>query len=399
MAAVPAPDTYTLLADVLLDGTGAEPILAPAVRIEGGVVVRTDRQTAAEPQGPIVDYRGCSIAPGLIDPHVHLALRPDLSTDDESIAWVGRAGEDEIVDLMQSQARAAFSRGVTTVRDCGSPGQTAALLRSRDGDDMPRLFLSGRPVTTARGHCHWMGRVAESAAELREAVVDLADGGADFIKVMVTGGMMTSSSDPYQPQYSAVALAGLVTAAHERGKRVAGHVLSAAGVRVALEAGLDTIEHYTTITSARQDFDPALTPALAAAGVIVGVTTHHSLREMLRTGDIGAIEARLAPQRALRDAGVRTAVHSDAGTPDTRLEDFAESVEIFMYGMGTTISQAVRAATVDAAAAIGIESEVGAVAPGQRADLVVLDGRLDEDVRALRRPVAVMKDGREHKPS
>ncbi len=388
-------DSYVVLADVLVDGLGGEVLADPALTIEHGRIVAVE--TAGSSVGTtktVMDYRGCSIAPGLVDSHVHLALRPEL-TSEQSIAFLEEASEAEIQEVMRESARAALLNGVTTLRDCGSPGRTGVQLRERYKTDvgMPRILVSGRPLTTSEGHCHWMGRAADSSEQLSEAVKELDEEGVDFLKVMVTGGMMTPGSDPYRAQYSSEALTQLVKEAHVRGKLVAAHVLSAAGARVAIEASVDTIEHYTTITQAHQDFDPDLIPAIVAAGIVVGITAHHSLRDLLRAGRTKDIWDRLAPHRALRQGGARTIVHSDAGTPGTFVKDFAESIEIYMLGMASTIPEAVVGATSDASRAIGVGSEVGQLVPGKRADVVIVEGDLQQNIRTLRNVRLVVKDG------
>jgi imidazolonepropionase-like amidohydrolase len=388
-------DSYIVLADVLVDGHGGEVLADPAITVEHGRIVAVE--TAGSSVGTtktVMDYRGCSVAPGLVDSHVHLALRPEL-TSEQSITFVKEASEAEILEVMRESARAAVLSGVTTLRDCGSPGQVGVQLRERCKNDvaMPRILVSGRPLTTPGGHCHWMGRAADSSEDLCEAVRELDEEGVDFVKVMVTGGMMTPGSDPYRAQYSSEALTRLVKESHARGKLVAAHVLSAAGARVAIEASVDTIEHYTTITQAHQDFDPELIPAIVAAGIVVGITAHHSLRDLLRAGMTEDIWDRLAPHRALRQEGARTIVHSDAGTPGTFVKDFAESIEIYMLGMGSTSPEAIGAATLDASRAIGIGSEVGQLVPGKRADYVIVEGDLQRDIRALHDVRLVAKDG------
>lgn len=390
-------EACTIVADVLLDGESAEPLPTPVVHVANGVIRAVGTSHRLIPRsGRVLDYRGCSLAPGLIDAHAHLALRPDLPAPD-TIASVQRSPTADILATMRMSARAALASGVTTIRDCGSPGRSAMVLRDEPGPagQLPRLIVSGRPVTTRYGHCHWMGLIAETAAELRSAVRDLHRDGADFVKVMATGGMMTPGSDPYAAQYSADALSQLVAEAHAHGMRVAAHALSTQGARAAVEAGVDTIEHFATITSARQDYDASLASAIQGAGIVVGVTAHHSLRDLLKCDDLQQVGARLAPHRALREAGVRMVVHSDAGTPGTRFEDFAQSVEIFMHGMRVPIPAAIAAATGDAAAALGIGQHTGTVQPGKQADLIIVDGPLDRDIRSLRRPVMVLMGGRQ----
>lgn len=389
------PDSFVLIADALIDGYSDEPIAQPRIVVEAGRVVRIDSGSSGRiPAGLLYDYRGCCVVPGLVDSHVHLAMRPEL-TSEQIVEFIESASDEQLLETMRANAHAALASGVTTVRDCGSPRRTGVLVR--DGADsrvLPRILVSGRPVTTEKGHCHWMGLVTRSSNDVAAAVRELDEEGVDFVKVMATGGMMTPTSDPYGAQFDPVVLSRLVAEAHARHKLVSAHVLSSAGVRAAFEAGVDTIEHYTTTTAAVQDHDPSLAPLLAAAGIVVGVTAHHSLRLMLAAGQAASIGHRLAAHRALREAGVTTVVHSDAGTSGTRFEAFCESVEIYRIGMMTSCPDAVRAATSRPARMLGLESEVGSITKGKCADLLVVDGRVGDDLTALSRVAAVFKGGR-----
>jgi imidazolonepropionase-like amidohydrolase len=389
---------YAVTADVLFDGSGCKPLERPVVTFVADRITSVEQRTRRwrPPADTAVhDLTGCSLLPGLIDTHVHLALVGNSA--DEQIALVRSASEDELLAGMRLHAEEALRAGQTTIRDCGSPGGTALGARRacESGEWLgPRLLVAGRPITTATGHCHWMGLVAQDSDEVRAAVRELVDEGVDFIKVMATGGMMTPGSDPYRPQYSQVELDALVTEAHRLSRRVAAHVLCAAGLRLALNAGVDTIEHGWTITGRRQDIDDELALRMARDGAIGSVTAHHALRTLLRDGEVGELRSRLAGHRRFRERGVRLVVHSDAGTPGTAFGAFAESVEVYRVGLETSLSEAIAAATSTAAAALGIESEIGAVKPGLRADLLAVEGDLREDPLGLRRVRRVIRDGR-----
>lgn len=387
-----------LIADVLFDGDGGEPVPRPAITLrEGRIETVVARAAGWRPPDDLelVDCEGASVAPGLIDTHVHLAF--EGATSDEIVAFAGSAGPDELRAAMCRHAAEALRAGVTTVRDCGAPGRSSIELRdllAAGAVPGPSLVACGRPITTPTGHCHWMGVHAQTAPELCAAVRELVTDGADAVKVMVTGGMMTAGSDPYVPQYAAEELTAAVAEAHAHGRRVAGHVLCAAGLRVALAAGVDTVEHGYTITGGRQDDDPALAAAMAAAGTFGSVTAHWALRALVEAGKVDELRRRLAPHRGMYAAGVRMVAHSDAGTPRTRFDEFALSVEAFREGMDVSVSRAIQAASATAAEALGLAGEVGRVAPRLRADLLVADGDLRTDPRALRRVRRVIQGGR-----
>jgi imidazolonepropionase-like amidohydrolase len=388
---------HAIVADVLVDGRGGEPLDRPAISLSRGRIVSVEERTTRwrpPDEFEILDVEGCSVLPGLIDAHVHLAFSGH--TEPEISSFVASADEADVLSAMRCNGEEALRAGVTTLRDCGAPGRTAITMRDTGGGRaaaMPRLLVSGTPITTTEGHCHWMGLVADTADELRAAVGALIDAGVDFVKVMATGGMMTPGSNPYAAQYSQGELEVVVTEAHARGRRVAAHVLCADGLRNAVGARVDTVEHCWTITGARQDYDAALAVPMARAGVFGSVTAHGALRSLLRVGDLDELRRRLDAHRRFREAGVRMVVHSDAGTPGTAFGDFALSVEVFMHGLGTTVSEAITAATSIPAEALGIDSEVGTIEAGKRADLLIVEGDLPADVQALRRVRHVIVDG------
>jgi imidazolonepropionase-like amidohydrolase len=387
-----------LVADLLVDGTGGEPLERPAVVVEGERIIdvsqRGDRWHAPD-DARVLDLEGCTLLPGLIDAHVHLAL--EGATGAEAIAFAEQASDAQLADAMRRHAGEALLGGVTSVRDLGSPRQSGVHLRAeRERGELtaPRLVVAGRPITTSTGHCHWMGLIAETAPELSAAVHELADEGVDLIKVMATGGMMTPGSDPYRVQYSADELATLVRVAHEHGLPVAAHVLCTAGLLNAIAAGVDTIEHGWTITGKKQDDSDDAVRCLAEAQILSSVTAHSALRGLLLAGEHDELRRRLEPHRRLRAAGVEMLVHSDAGTPGTTFRDFALSLEAYLVGMQVTLAEAVHAATKLPARALGLTGEIGVVEAGRLADLLVVRGDPRDDAGALRDVERVLQSGR-----
>jgi imidazolonepropionase-like amidohydrolase len=135
---------------------------------------------------------------------------------------------------------------------------------------------------------------------------------------------------------------------------------------------------------------------MAERGIFGSVTAQRDLRRLLphRANNLEELTGRLAPHREMLRAGVPLVVHSDAGPPGTRFERFAESVEVFMRGLGVEVEAAIRAATGTAAEALGIDDRVGTIAAGKIADLLVVDGDVTSDIAALRQVRLVMIAGR-----
>jgi imidazolonepropionase-like amidohydrolase len=382
---------FAIRAGVLYDGTGGPARRDPLVVIDGDRIASIEDGARADTVGcPVVPVPGTAILPGYVDAHVHLAF-----------PWLHEPPSEAIGRRAAENAGRALAGGVTTARDLGGPGDTTIRLRDaiRSGRVAgPRLLVAGAPITTPDGHCHWFGRHARTAAEVRRAVRSTANAGVDWIKLLVTGGMSTPGSDPYAPQFPVEAVRAAVAEAHRLGKPVAAHVLGAEGVRIALAARVDTLEHGWTITGRPQRFDPAVVPELAAAGLIGSVTAHHELRGLVpwdgARGDRDELRRRLAPHREMAEAGVPMVVHSDAGPGPTRYEAFGDSIAAYQVGMEASVPVAVHAATLAPARALGLAHLVGSVAPGRIADLVLLRGDPARQLPAWQSVDAVYQAGR-----
>jgi imidazolonepropionase-like amidohydrolase len=207
--------------------------------------------------------------------------------------------------------------------------------------------------------------------------------------------MLTPGSHPDATQYSITELTACTDEAHRLGRRVAAHVLCSQGVRHSVAADVDTIEHCWSIAGGPQDCDEGTVAMLAASRSLGSVTAHRALRDLLNQGDAGLAELRrrLAPHRAMRAAGVPLPVHSDAGVPGTRFDEFHRSVEAFRLGMGTSLEEAIRASTHVPAIALGLGDRLGRIERGYAPDLIVVRGRPDDKDFSLANPLAVMISG------
>jgi imidazolonepropionase-like amidohydrolase len=384
---------HALRAARLLDGSGGDPIIHPLVIVADGRIEAVESATRIGPPGcPIVDLGDATLLPGLVDAHTHLWW----AEPDEPV------GDDRSLLDAAAHATAALAGGTTTARDLGGPTAVLLRLRAAIADGLvpgPRLLVAGAPLTTPGGHCHWFGRTETSAAGLRRAVAELHALGVDTIKLMVTGGMSTPSSDPYAPQFPLEVAAAAVDEAHVRGLPVAAHALGTPGVRQAIAIGVDTLEHGWTITGREQRFEPDVVPDLARTSIVASVTAHHALRELLPGDpegreDLRELRRRLTPHRAVAAAGVPVVVHSDTGPGPTRHDGFGESLAVFAVGMERSASAAVAAATSIPARALGLDADVGLVRAGMRADVIAVPGDPTQDPLVLRRVVRVWQGGR-----
>ena len=215
---------FTLItAARLLDGTGARPIEQAALLVEGGRIVRLGRQADVRiTDGASVDrqdYSEGTILPGLVDAHTHLVAPGDGTLGDDI------AKEDDDILLLQAakNARTLLHSGVTTLRENGAKGQVAFSLREgirRQLAPGPRMVICGRPIAITGGHMGYFGSEADGEAAVRAEVRKLLKEGADYIKIVASGGS-TRTSDPNRASYTVAELVAMTDEAHRHGKLTA----------------------------------------------------------------------------------------------------------------------------------------------------------------------------------
>jgi imidazolonepropionase-like amidohydrolase len=392
-----------LTADRVVDGTGR-----PAWP-HGVVVVRGERIVAAGgdeqrfPGSRHLDFPGCTILPGLVDSHVHLTF----SAGPVPLEQLQVDSDARLLLRGVANARAALQAGVTTLRDLGSRGRVTAELRDAIAGGIvpgPRVLVCGRPITCPGGHCHFLGGVAQGVDAVRGLATELVAEGVDALKVMGTGGNMTQGSDPLRAQFSVAELRAVVEVANAAGRRVTVHARGVVGMRAAAEAGVHGIEHARMeIAPGQWGFDEGLARVMAESGITAAPTLAASYRAFqgkaagfrvgLREGGV-PIPVRQENARRLREAGVRVVVGTDAGASLARFDE-AVHVELeLLVGAGWSPLEAIEAGTLGAAAAIGLEKEVGTIEAGKRADLVVVRGDPTHHISAIRDVECVFQGGR-----
>jgi imidazolonepropionase-like amidohydrolase len=246
------------------------------------------------------------------------------------------------------------------------------------------------------GHGWFIGRQADGEWEVRKAVREQLRDGADCIKFIATGGVLTKGAVPGVDQLREDEMRAGIEEAHGHGLKCAAHAIGTSGIKNALRAGIDSIEHGHLVDDEAIEMlveaGTYLVPTLAAVRCIVDGGDDAGMPDyVLRKAREIARHAEANLRRA-RDAGVRFAGGSDAGTPFNYHEGYAYEVELMQSMLGMSAREALRAATVAAADLLGLER--GTLGPGDAADLVVLQRDIDADPRALRDPAAVVKSGK-----
>ena len=403
--------TICIRGGLLIDGTGAPPVRDGAVLVRDGRIEKTGPFPGASVSDgtEVLEFPGLTILPGLVDCHSHL----NMPGDGSSVEEVAAEGDERLLLRAAGNARRALESGVTTLRENGASHRTAFVVREAIARGIiagPRLSICGRPVTVSKGHCWMFGGEADGEEGVRRTVRGLVEEGADWIKVMATGGG-TLNTDPFQPSYTAAELRAAVEEAHTCGRLAAAHALCTAGIVSALEAGFDMIVHcYFHEPDGRYVFEPEVAKRIAGQGVWVNPTMHMArsrVWRLERTAEqrpLSEVEAaQLERERqsyrercdgfqGLLAEGVRVVAGSDSGWSHCPFGGFAHEVDA-MAGAGLGAEAALAAATLDSARAMGVDREVGSLEEGKLADVLVVEGDPSQDSGALLRVAAVFLGG------
>jgi imidazolonepropionase-like amidohydrolase len=397
-------ETLVLTADRMVDVLAGRVVDKPVVVISDGRVasVGRDGEIAVPLTARRIDLPGMTILPGLIDMHVHL----------DSLAEVGGYNNLQYTDSFwtvvgAANARAMLDAGFTTVRNVGSGGYADVGIKQAIEAGYaagPRIVSAAHAIGATGGHCDETYlppsyerkgvAVGDGEQQLRQRVREQRKYGAEVIKVCATGGVFSRNTEPGQQQLSEAELRAIAEEAHMWGLKVAAHAHGAAGIKAAIRAGIDTIEHASLIDAEGIRFakergtylsmDIFNTDYTQAEGKKNGV-----LEDNLRK-DREVAQVQRDGFRAAHRAGVRMVFGSDAGVMPhaTAAGQFRTMVE---YGM--TPIEAIQAATRNAATALGRESDVGAIAPGRHADIIAVAGDPTANVGLLTNVRFVMKGG------
>jgi imidazolonepropionase-like amidohydrolase len=266
----------------------------------------------------------------------------------------------------------------------------------------PRISSANLAVCITGGHGSWIGREADGPDEVRKAVRAEVKSGAQFIKVMATGGVLTPGVDPTQTTFQLEELQAAVEEAHKAGKRAASHAIGNRGIKNALRAGIDSIEHGFYLDDEAIELalknGSFLVPTLIAVDQIVNNGAARGIPEwVVRKAESESGHHRESFVAAVK-SGVRIAAGTDAGTPFNPHGDLALELEK-MVEFGLPPMLALVAATGNAAELLRIEDEVGTIQAGKVADLILVDGDPLQQMSVMRRPSLVMKGGAVHRGS
>jgi imidazolonepropionase-like amidohydrolase len=345
-----------------------------------GVVVSEGEHIAASDgaSGRTLDVSGCTVMPGLIEGHAHLCF-------DATPGWKSTYDSDSsgrMLLRMASNGRKMLQAGITTVRDLGAPTLLAVELRDASLSGLtqgPRLLVSGSPITTTGGHCWFMGGECDGEIGLRRNVREHVKAGTDWIKVMATGGNMTPRTNTFAAQFTVVELRACIEEAHRLRRKVAAHAHGVEGIRVAVAAGVDCIEHCSFTTPGGYEFDQSLIDKIASKGILVSPTVSVGFRNW---PDDGRRRQRGDVLKALLDSGCKVLMSTDCGIPGVPHEALAGGMEVLAEATGYPAVEILKLATSRSAELLELPDR-GVIEPGRLADLLVVEGNPTEDLSTL----------------
>ena len=357
------------------------------VVVEDGRIERVGEAPSDADQ--VVDVAGQYVAPGLIDTHVHVMMDggPDPESNRDMTKYAAAY-------QTASNLEKALEAGVTTLRDLGSLESLA--IDAREAVEAgqirgPRVQACGQTVVMTGGHGHWMGREADGPDEVRKAAREQLKRGADAVKTMATGGVLTEGALTGAPELTEREMAALVDAAAAKGRPTAAHAHGTEGIKNAVRAGITSIEHGTFMdreaAEMMADRGTYWVPTAAALHGIVEQGTEAGIPEWAVEKAEEAAESFETVFDYALEEGVPIAMGTDAGTPFNFFGDIPQELQL-LVDHGLSPEHALETATVNAADLLGID-DVGLVTEGYRADLVVLpddplaDASVWQDVRTV----------------
>lgn len=406
LAQSPPKEIVLIKAGRLVDVRNGRVLTNQAILIEGDRIKEVGPAQAVSSHAPanarVIDLSASTVLPGLIDCHTHLTFDPNHA----GYAGLGISTPREAL-YGAKNAKVTLEAGFTTVRNVGAGGYSDVALRDAiDAGDVPgpRMDTAGPGVGVTGGHFDnnllapefhaSSDGIADGVSGVTAKVREEVKYGADVIKISATGGVLSKGDSPEATQFSDEEIRAIVIEAHRLGRKVAAHAHGAAGIKQAVLAGVDSIEHGSFIDDEAirlmKEKGTYLVPTLYLADWFIENYQRMRVPEfMVEKAKVVMPAARQNIARAFK-AGVKVAFGTDAAVYPHGLNarEFAVMVKL-----GLTPMQSIQAATVNAADLLGWSDRIGSIEAGRFADIIAVSGDPLADVTTLEHVTFVMKGG------
>ena len=393
----------------VIDGVGERALTERTVVVDGGRITAIEAGYRRPADGDrVIDLRSGTLLPGLMDMHVHLTSEYSRRSEIEGFK---KNAPDVALDSVVFAERTLLA-GFTTVRDLGDEFRASIALRNAINAGKlpgPRIFAAGKSIATTGGHAdptngwaeHLGGNpgpldgVINGPDQAAQAVRQRYKDGSDLIKITATGGVLSVAKNGLNPQFTEEEIRAIVATAHDYGFKVAAHAHGAEGMKRAIRAGVDTIEHGTFM-------DDEAMALMKQKGTFYVPTISAGRWVFDRSQEAGFFPDIVRPKAALVGPQIQNTFAKawKAGVPilfgtDTGVSAHGDNAREFAYMVeaGMPAMAAIKSATTATAKYLGIDDEVGSVQVGKRADLVGVPGDPLADITVMQRVSVVLKDG------
>ena len=366
----------------LVDVIGQTVLTGGSILVENGMIKEVGTSIAAPDGAKVVDLGGRTVLPGLFNCHVHMC------------SDAGTGAKETISDAAVTiralkNLKTLLNSGVTYIRDAGAPKYIDVDLHDAQlkGEILaPEMQTACRCICMTGGHGHDSGREADGPDDCRRAAREQLKAGANWIKVMATGGVMTKGVEPGSPQLTEEELRAAIEEAHKAGAKTFTHAQGMEGIKNALRAGVDSIEHGFFMDDWCFDFmkehNVFFVPTLAAPYWIKKYGTDAGIPDYMVKKVEKTIDAHQDTFRRAHKAGVKIALGTDAGTPFNKY-DMTGFECILMVENGMTPMEAIQCGTINAAELMVVKDTHGSITPGKKANFAVFEKSPLEDIHAI----------------
>jgi imidazolonepropionase-like amidohydrolase len=408
-ASSPPPRVTVVKAARLFDGKGDATVAGAVVVVEGSMIKAVGAGLSVPPGAEVIDLGDATLLPGFIDAHVHLTGESGDNWYKDAIEGLRRNLPEAAIRATEL-ARRTLMAGFTTVRNVGANDFVDVGLRNAIDAGIvpgPRMLVAANALGARGGHCDQTGfpyllfgkesgiadGIASGADGFRDAVRFQLKYGADLIKVCATGGVLSLGDAVDTPQVTQAEMDALVEEAHRLGHKTAAHAHGAAGAKVAIRAGIDSIEHGSFLDDEAirmmKEKGTFLVPTAMAVTFTTGSDRKFPPEIAVKAKAAGDAHAKAL--KAAITAGVRIALGTDSGVSPHGLnsQEFG-----LLAAHGLSPAAALRAGTASGAQLLGLDKTIGTIEAGKQADLVAVPGDVLADVKATERVRFVMKGGK-----